>query len=97
MALSTDSAAAGVPAFVEKEPLERYVAPDWPSLIGLSRNELAAVLGEIGVPPGQRKMRAGQLWHWLYMRGATGFGADPVRTATLSYDAVSLVAALIPG
>jgi 23S rRNA (adenine2503-C2)-methyltransferase len=75
MALSTDSAAAAMPAFVEKAPLERYVPPDRPTLIGLSRNELAAALGEIGVPPGQRKMRAGQLWHWLYVRGATGFAA----------------------
>jgi 23S rRNA (adenine2503-C2)-methyltransferase len=75
MAISTDSAAAAMPAFVEKAPLERYVAPGRPTLIGLSRNELAAALGEIGVPPGQRKMRAGQLWHWLYVRGATGFAA----------------------
>jgi 23S rRNA (adenine2503-C2)-methyltransferase len=75
MALSTDSAAAAMPVFVEKAPLERYVAPDRPSLIGLSRDELAAALGEIGVPPAQRKMRAGQLWHWLYVRGATGFAA----------------------
>src|SRR6202521_5364845 len=73
MALSTDSAAAVMPAFVEKAPLERYVAPGRPTLVGLSRNELAAALGEIGVPPGQRKMRAGQLWHWLYVRGATDF------------------------
>jgi 23S rRNA (adenine2503-C2)-methyltransferase len=73
MALLTDSAAAATPAFVEKAPLERYVAPGRPNLIGLSRGELAAALGEIGVPPGARKMRAGQLWHWLYVRGATGF------------------------
>ena len=47
--------------------------PSRPSLVGMSRAELAAALGEIGVPPGQRKMRAQQLWHWLYVRGATGF------------------------
>jgi 23S rRNA (adenine2503-C2)-methyltransferase len=60
-------------AFIEKAPLERYVPPVRPSLVGLSRPELAAALGEIGVPPGQRKMRAQQLWHWLYVRGATNF------------------------
>ena len=35
--------------FVEKTPLERYAAPDKPSLIGLSRAELAEALGTVGV------------------------------------------------
>lgn len=59
--------------FVEKTPLERYVAPLKPSLVGLSRGELADLLGGIGVPAGQRKMRVQQLWHWLYVRGAREF------------------------
>jgi 23S rRNA (adenine2503-C2)-methyltransferase len=67
--------AAVAPGFVEKAPLERYVDPDRPSLVGRSRAELAAALGEIGVPPAQRKMRVQQLWHWLYVRGATTFDA----------------------
>ena len=60
-------------AFVEKMPLERYVAPERPSLIGMSRAELADALGEAGVPPAQRKMRVQQLWHWIYFRGFTAF------------------------
>ncbi len=63
----------GIPGFVEKSPLARYVRPDKPSLVGMSRAELADALGELGVPPGQRKMRAQQLWHWLYVRGAVTF------------------------
>jgi 23S rRNA (adenine2503-C2)-methyltransferase len=62
-------------AFVEKTPLERYVAPEKPSLIGLSRAELADVFGTLGVPEAQRKMRVQQLWHWIYFRGFTSFGA----------------------
>ncbi|QOG15978.1 MULTISPECIES: 23S rRNA (adenine(2503)-C(2))-methyltransferase RlmN [Bradyrhizobium] len=58
---------------VEKTPLETYVPPAKPSLIGLSRSELADRLGEIGVAPAQRKMRVQQLWHWLYFRGAQSF------------------------
>src|SRR5271167_1623743 len=73
MTTSIETAAAAVPGFIEKTPLERYVRPSRPSLVGMSRAELAAALGEIGVPPAQRKMRAQQLWHWLYVRGATGF------------------------
>jgi 23S rRNA (adenine2503-C2)-methyltransferase len=60
-------------SFVEKAPLERYVAPAKPSLIGLSRAELADALGTIGVPEAQRKMRAQQIWHWIYFRGFTSF------------------------
>jgi 23S rRNA (adenine2503-C2)-methyltransferase len=58
---------------VEKTPLETYVPPAKPSLIGLSRTELADRLGEIGVAPAQRKMRVQQLWHWLYFRGSQSF------------------------
>lgn len=58
---------------VEKTPLETYVPPAKPSLIGLSRTELADRLGEIGVQPSQRKMRVQQLWHWMYFRGGQSF------------------------
>jgi 23S rRNA (adenine2503-C2)-methyltransferase len=58
---------------IEKRPLERYAAPPKPSLIGLTREELAAALGEIGVPERQRRMRVQQIWHWLYVRGSQDF------------------------
>ena len=62
-----------IAGFVEKMPLERYAAPEKPSLIGLSRAALAAALGSVGVPEAQRRMRVGQIWNWLYARGASGF------------------------
>lgn len=67
--------ASGASALVEKVPLETYVPPAKPSLIGLSRAEIADRLGEIGVAPAQRKMRSQQLWHWMYFRGAENFAA----------------------
>jgi 23S rRNA (adenine2503-C2)-methyltransferase len=60
---------------IEKTPLARYVAPAKPSLVGLSRAELAEALGSVGVPERQRKMRVQQLWHWIYFRGFTSFDA----------------------
>jgi 23S rRNA (adenine2503-C2)-methyltransferase len=59
--------------FVEKAPLERYVAPEKPSLIGLTRTQLADALGSIGVAEARQKMRVQQLWHWIYFRGFTSF------------------------
>src|SRR5271166_4939693 len=73
MTPSPHADSSGLAGFVEKTPLEHYVAPAKSSLVGLSRAELGEALGRIGVPPAQRKMRAQQLWHWLYARGATGF------------------------
>ena len=75
MSIDLETAVAVVRGFVEKMPLERYVAPERPSLVGKSRVELAAALGELGVPQAQHKMRVQQLWHWLYVRGVTSFDA----------------------
>src|SRR4051812_32771498 len=58
---------------IEKTALERYVAPEKPSLVGLSREQLGEALAALGVPPAQVKMRVQQLWHWIYVRGVTGF------------------------
>src|SRR5262245_63579400 len=43
------------------------------SLAGLSRSGLMAALAAIVVPSQQLKMRAGQLWSWIYVRGARSF------------------------
>src|SRR6266540_3914206 len=72
-AVTADTSQNAPAGFVEKAPLERYVPPAKPSLVGLSRAALAEALGGIGVPAAQRKMRAQQIWHWLYVRGATRF------------------------
>ena len=42
-------------------------------LVGLDREELAAVLAGLDVPERQRRMRVRQLWSWIYNRGATDF------------------------
>jgi len=64
---------AGPRGFVEKTALERYVAPEKPSLVGLSRAALGEALATVGVAEHQRKMRVQQLWNWIYVRGISGF------------------------
>ena len=44
-----------------------------PSLVGLPRQALAAALVESGIPQKQARMRASQIWHWLYVRGVSDF------------------------
>src|SRR5271163_4391517 len=69
-------------SMIEKRPLERYAAPARPSLVGLSREQLDAALGEAGVSERQRRMRVQQIWQWLYVRGSRDFDA----MTTLSKD-----------
>jgi 23S rRNA (adenine2503-C2)-methyltransferase len=73
MTTTPAAAPSGAGAPLEKVPLETYVPPAKPSLVGLSRAEIADRLGEIGVASSQRKMRTQQLWHWMYFRGAKSF------------------------
>jgi 23S rRNA (adenine2503-C2)-methyltransferase len=46
-------------------------APAKPSLAGMTRAELAAVVAELGEPA----FRVKQLWHWIYYRGVTDVAA----------------------
>jgi 23S rRNA (adenine2503-C2)-methyltransferase len=41
-----------------------------PSLAGMTKHELMDALALAGVPASQSKMRAAQLWNWIYARGA---------------------------
>ena len=67
--MTMSSSTSVVPA---PNPGER---PRHESLIGLGRSELAARLLDLGVPERQTRMRARQLWSWLYVRGQTDFAA----------------------
>jgi 23S rRNA (adenine2503-C2)-methyltransferase len=60
-----------------------------PSLVGLTRDELAAVVQGLGEPA----FRVKQLWHWIYHRGATSFDvmttlAKPVREKLAEHYAI---------
>ena len=54
IATTATAAITGAATPLEKTPLETYVPPARPSLIGLSRAELAERLAEIGITPAQR-------------------------------------------
>ena len=56
-----------------------------PNLIGMSRDDLAAALLQIGTPERQIKMRVAQIWTWLYQKGAQEF--DVMTTLAKPYRA----------
>ena len=43
------------------------------NLVGLTREALRDVLVEAGIPEKQGKMRAGQIWQWIYQKGVRDF------------------------
>lgn len=44
-----------------------------PSLAGMTRAEIADALCARGLPEREVRMRAAQLWHWVYFRGSNDF------------------------
>ncbi|HEX6958678.1 MAG TPA: 23S rRNA (adenine(2503)-C(2))-methyltransferase RlmN [Ferrovibrio sp.] len=73
-------AAAIVPDVSARERAVPAAADGRVELVGLTRAEIAAALLAAGVVPGgapekAAKMRANQLWHWIYYRGARDFAA----------------------
>jgi 23S rRNA (adenine2503-C2)-methyltransferase len=57
-----------------------------PTLIGLTRARLREALITAGVPEKQARMRAQQLWGWLYVQGETDFAAMTDVSKTLRAD-----------
>jgi len=55
------------------EPKGEVADASLPSLAGLDRVALGAVLVGIGVPERQLRMRVNQLWSWIYVRGIRSF------------------------
>ena len=72
---SLDSARAAAFSAIEKTPEFRPEALPGRklSLVGLTRDALKARLIEAGVPERESRMRSGQIWHWVNLRGAQDF------------------------
>ena len=71
---------SATPLVHEVLPLKTAPKPARPSLIGLPKPQLRAMLEAFGVPAKEARMRAGQLWGWLYQRGVS----DPAEMSNLS-------------
>jgi 23S rRNA (adenine2503-C2)-methyltransferase len=65
-----------IPGHIEPVPVPRDAparADGRVDLVGLSKPQIRAVLAEAGLDERQAKLRAKQLWHWIYNRGVTDF------------------------
>jgi len=74
--LTEPAAPMPIPGHIDPVPVPRAAAarPDGRiDLIGLSKDQLRETLAAAGLEPRQAKLRAKQIWHWIYNRGATDF------------------------
>ena len=76
--MSADTSLMPIPGPVDPVPVPRAVtarSDGRTELIGLPRDAIRAALEEAGLEPKQAKLRAKQIWHWIYNRGAGEFAA----------------------
>jgi 23S rRNA (adenine2503-C2)-methyltransferase len=67
-----------IPGLIDPVPVNREITPRADGridLIGLSRPQIVPIFAEAGLDARQAKLRAKQVFHWLYHRGVTEFEA----------------------
>jgi 23S rRNA (adenine2503-C2)-methyltransferase len=73
-----DTALMPIPGHVDPVTVARDITPRADGrvdLLGLPKTRIAELFAEAGLDAKQAKLRAKQVYHWLYHRGATQFDA----------------------
>ena len=73
-----DTQLMSIPGQVDPVPVARDITPREDGrvdLMGLPKKRIAELFGEAGLDAKQAKLRAKQVYHWLYHRGVTEFEA----------------------
>jgi 23S rRNA (adenine2503-C2)-methyltransferase len=76
--MSADTNLMPIPGGIDPVPVRRVAtarADGRVELVGLSKEQIRGELETAGLEPRQAKLRAKQLWHWIYNRGVTDFAA----------------------
>jgi len=76
--MSADTAIMPIPGPVDPVPVPRSAtarADGKVELVGLRKEQIREALEAAGLEPKQAKLRAKQVWHWIYNRGVSDFAA----------------------
>src|SRR6476661_8381372 len=76
--MSADTQLMPIAGAIDPVPVPRAVASRADGkveLVGLSKDQIRAELEAAGLEPKQAKLRAKQVWHWIYNRGVSDFAA----------------------
>ncbi|MES2137837.1 MAG: 23S rRNA (adenine(2503)-C(2))-methyltransferase RlmN [Pseudomonadota bacterium] len=74
--MSADTNLMPIPGPIDPVPVPRAVRPRADGvvdLVGLSKDQIRAEIEAAGLESRQAKLRAKQIWHWIYNRGVTDF------------------------
>ncbi|WP_118858029.1 23S rRNA (adenine(2503)-C(2))-methyltransferase RlmN [Sphingomonas mesophila] len=74
--MSADTALMPIPGTVDPVPVRRDAQPRADGrveLVGMPREAIRDALEKAGLDQRQARLRAKQIWHWIYNRGATDF------------------------
>src|SRR4051794_30943335 len=78
LAMSADTNLMPIPGKIDPVPVPRAPtarADGKVELVGLPRDQIRASFETAGLEPKQAKLRAKQVWHWIYNRGVGDFSA----------------------
>ena len=76
--MSADTSLMPIPGPIDPVPVPRAPlarADGRVELVGLPRDDIRAALAHAGLDAKAAKLRAKQIWHWIYHRGASEFAA----------------------
>src|SRR3954468_2852943 len=76
--MSADTSLMPIPGPVDPVPVPRAASPradGRQELVGLRKEQIRASFETAGLEPKQAKLRAKQMWHWIYNRGVSDFAA----------------------
>src|SRR5205814_6551729 len=76
-AMSADTNLMPIAGAIDPVPVPRLVtlrADGRIELVGLAKEQIRADLAQAGLEARQAKLRAKQIWHWIYNRGVSDFG-----------------------
>jgi 23S rRNA (adenine2503-C2)-methyltransferase len=76
--MSADTSLMPIPGPIDPVPVPRAATPRADGrvdLVGLSKDQIRAAFDDAGMEPRQARLRAKQVWHWIYNRGVGDFAA----------------------
>src|SRR5918997_1233653 len=76
--MSADTTLMPIPGPIDPVPIPRAHPPrpdGRVDLIGKTKDQIKEALEQGGLEPRQAKLRAKQIWHWIYNRGVSDFAA----------------------
>src|SRR5438045_4866949 len=76
--MSTETTLMPIAGAIDPVPVPRAAiarADGRVELVGLSKDQIRCALEAAGLEPRQAKLRAKQIWHWIYNRGVSDFAA----------------------